>query len=126
MEYFELIKNIIINNATLIAMLFIVFKFIFEIDKSDKIKISPLKSLKHFLTGDLSKTIENNRATEIKFELSNYEKLLENGAKLNQNDIAFVREIYDEYNKKLGRNHLGTMIYEHIEEMYEKQQSIEE
>lgn len=102
----------------------------FAIEKSP-IKINPLSMIKDFLIGDLTKKIEDYekkrviaRANEIKFELSNYEKLASNGINLTEDDIAFVRELYDEYNKELKQNHRGTIIYENIENLYKKQKEV--
>ena len=117
----EELKTIIINNATTIAILIVILKLFIEIDKSDKIKLSPIKSIKNFFVGDLKEQIDNNRASEIKYELANYLKLAEEGKKLSENDIAFVRDIYDEYHNKLKRNHLGTIMYEKIEKHYSEQ-----
>ena len=117
----EELKTIIINNATTIAILMVILKLFIEIDKSDKIKFSPIKSIKHFFVGDLKEQIDNNRASEIKYELASYLKLAEEGKNLSENDIAFVRDIYDEYHNKLNRNHLGTIMYEKIEKHYSEQ-----
>lgn len=95
------------------------------------IKFSPLTMIKNFLVGDLTKKVEENekareksRANEIKFELSNYEKLAGNGIALSEDDIAFVRELYDEYHNDLKQNHRGTIIYENIEKMYALQKRL--
>lgn len=117
----EEIKTIIINNATTIAILIVILKLFIEIDKSDKIKFSPIKAIKHFFIGDLKQQIDNNRASEIKYELASYLKLAEENKKLTENDIAFVRDIYDEYHTQLKRNHLGTIMYEKIEKYYSEQ-----
>lgn len=112
--------------GTVIAILGF-FGVSFAVEKSP-IKINPLSMIKNFLVGDLTQKIEEcenkrviARANEIKFELSNYEKLAGNGIELTENDIAFVRELYDEYHKELKQNHRGTIIYENIEKMYELQ-----
>ena len=114
--------------GTIVAVLGI-FGSLFAIEKIP-IKINPLTMVKNFLVGDLTKKIDGYekkrvvaRANEIKFELSNYEKLASNGIGLTEDDIAFVRELYDEYNKELEQNHRGTIIYENIERMYKKQHS---
>lgn len=117
----ESIKTIIVNNATTIALIIVILKIFIEIDKSDKIKISPIKSVKTFFVGDLKQQINDNRASEIKYELASYLKLAEEGKKLTENDIAFVRDIYDEYHNKLKRNHLGTIMYDKIEKYYSEQ-----
>lgn len=113
--------------GTIIAILGF-FGVSFAIEKSP-IKINPLSMIKNFLVGDLTQKIEDYekkrtlaRANEIKFELSNYEKLASNGIELTDDDIAFVRELYDEYHNELKQNHRGTIIYENIEKMYKKQQ----
>lgn len=112
--------------GTIIAILGF-FGVSFAIEKSP-IKINPLSMIKDFLVGDLTKKIEEYesnrvlaRTNEIKFELSNYEKLASNGISLTEDDIAFVRELYDEYHNKLKQNHRGTIIYENIEKLYELQ-----
>lgn len=106
------------------------FGTFFVIEKSP-LKINPLTMIKDFLVGDLTKKIEEYekkrvlaRANEIKFELSNYEKLASNGIELTEDDIAFVRELYDEYHNELKQNHRGTIIYENIEKMYKEQQDL--
>lgn len=126
----EQLKTVIINNATTIAIILIVLKSFVEIDKSDKIKFSPIKSFKKYFFGEMSedikhlhKKINDNRANEIKYELSSYLKLAEEGKYLTETDIAFVREIYDEYHNYLGKNHFGTIMYEKIEQYYSKQKS---
>lgn len=100
----------------------------FVVEKSP-IKINPLSIIKKFLVGDIVEKIDKSeeariksRANEIKFELSNYEKLISNEIFLTEDDIAFVRELYDEYHKDLKQNHRGTIIYENIENLYKKQQ----
>lgn len=115
--------------GTIVALLGF-FGVSFAIEKSP-IKINPLSMIKDFLIGDLTKKIEDYekkrviaRANEIKFELSNYEKLASNGIALTEDDIAFVRELYDEYNKELKQNHRGTIIYENIENLYKKQKEV--
>ena len=112
--------------GTIIAILGF-FGVSFAIEKSP-IKINPLSMIKDFLVGDLTKKIEEYenkrvlaRTNEIKFELSNYEKLASNGIALTEDDIAFVRELYDEYHNELKQNHRGTIIYNNIEKMYELQ-----
>ena len=106
------------------------FGTFFVIEKSP-LKINPLTMMKDFLVGDLTKKIEEYekkrvlaRGNEIKFELSNYEKLASNGMELTEDDIAFVRELYDEYHNELKQNHRGTIIYENIERMYKEQQDL--
>lgn len=121
MMLLEDMKTIVINNATLIAFVIIILKLFIEIDKSDKIKFSPIKTIKNFLIGDLQKKIDGNRSAEIKYELASYLKLAEEGKKLTENDIAFVRDIYDEYHNCLKQNHLGTIMYEKIEKYYSEQ-----
>lgn len=112
--------------GTVIAILG-TFGVSFVIEKSP-IKINPLSMIKKFLIGDLEEKFEKSekarvtaRSNEIKFELSNYEKLASNGILLSEDDIAFVRELYQEYHEDLKQNHRGTIIYENIEEMYKKQ-----
>lgn len=107
------------------------FGTFFVIEKSP-IKINPLTMIKNFLVGDLTEKIDNYekkrvraRANEIKFELSNYEKLASNGIDLSEDDIAFVRELYDEYHEELKQNHRGTIIYENIEKMYSEQKNLQ-
>ena len=107
------------------------FGTFFVIEKSS-IKINPLTMMKNFLVGDLTEKIDNYekkrvraRANEIKFELSNYEKLASNGIDLSEDDIAFVRELYDEYHEELKQNHRGTIIYENIEKMYSEQKGLQ-
>ena len=114
--------------GTIIAI-FGFFGVSFAIEKSP-IKINPLSMIKNFLVGDLTDKFEKSeeariksRANEIKFELSNYEKLISNGFVLTEDDIAFVRELYEEYHKDLGQNHRGTIIYENIEKLYKLQQN---
>lgn len=115
--------------GTVIAI-FSFFGVSFAIEKSP-IKFSPLTMIKNFLVGDLTKKVEENekarkksRANEIKFELSNYEKLASNGIALSEDDIAFVRELYEEYHEDLQQNHRGTIIYENIEKMYAEQKGL--
>lgn len=115
--------------GTIIAILGF-FGVSFAIEKSP-IKINPLSMIKDFLVGDLTQKIEDYekkrtlaRANEIKFELSNYEKLASNGIELTDDDIAFVRELYDEYHNELKQNHRGTIIYENIEKLYEGQKGL--
>ena len=105
------------------------FGTLFAIEKIP-IKINPLTMMKNFLVGDLTAKVEEYekkrviaRANEIKFELSNYEKLASNGIKLTEDDIAFVRELYDEYHEELEQNHRGTIIYNNIEKMYSQQKT---
>ena len=112
--------------GTVIAILG-TFGVSFVIEKSP-IKINPLSMIKKFLVGDLEEKFEKSekarvtaRSNEIKFELSNYEKLASNGILLSEDDIAFVRELYQEYHEDLKQNHRGTIIYENIEEMNKKQ-----
>lgn len=116
--------------GTIIAI-FSFFGVSFAIEKSP-IKFSPLTMIKKFFVGDLTDKIEEEfkarekaRANEIKFELSNYEKLASNGILLSEDDIAFVRELYDEYHNDLHQNHRGTIIYENIEKMYALQKALE-
>lgn len=113
--------------GTIIAILGF-FGVSFAVEKSP-IKINPLSMIKNFLVGDLTEKFEESekarkkaRANEIKFELSNYEKLASNGILLTEDDIAFVRELYDEYHNDLNQNHRGTIIYENIEKLYLLQQ----
>ena len=115
--------------GTIIAILGF-FGVSFAVEKSP-IKINPLSMIKNFLVGDLTQKIEDYekkrtlaRANEIKFELSNYEKLASNGIELTDDDIAFVRELYDEYHNELKQNHRGTIIYENIEKLYEGQKGL--
>lgn len=115
--------------GTIIAILGF-FGVSFAVEKSP-IKINPLSMIKDFLVGDLTQKIEDYekkrtlaRANEIKFELSNYEKLASNGIELTDDDIAFVRELYDEYHNELKQNHRGTIIYENIEKLYEEQKGL--
>ena len=115
--------------GTIIAILGF-FGVSFAVEKSP-IKINPLSMIKDFLVGDLTQKIEDYekkrtlaRANEIKFELSNYEKLASNGIELTDDDIAFVRELYDEYHNELKQNHRGTIIYENIEKLYEGQKGL--
>lgn len=115
--------------GTIVALLGF-FGVSFAIEKSP-IKINPLSMIRDFLVGDLTEKVEDYekkrviaRANEIKFELSNYEKLASNGIALTEDDIAFVRELYDEYNKELKQNHRGTIIYENIENLYKKQKEV--
>lgn len=112
--------------GTVIAILG-TFGVSFVIEKSP-VKINPLSMIKKFFVGDLEEKFEKSekarvtaRSNEIKFELSNYEKLASNGILLSEDDIAFVRELYQEYHEDLKQNHRGTIIYENIEEMYKKQ-----
>lgn len=116
--------------GTIIAILG-TFGISFVIEKTP-IKINPLSMIKKFLVGDLYTKIEDiekarikSRANEIKFELSNYEKLISNGVSLSEDDISFVRELYDEYHKDLKQNHRGTIIYENIENLYKEQKKLE-
>ena len=116
--------------GTIIAILGF-FGVSFAVEKSP-IKINPLSMIKNFLVGDLTEKIEDYekkrtlaRANEIKFELSNYEKLASNGIELTDDDIAFVRELYDEYHNELKQNHRGTIIYENIEKLYEGQKDLQ-
>ena len=115
--------------GTIIAILGF-FGVSFAVEKSP-IKINPLSMIKDFLVGDLTQKIEDYekkrtlaRANEIKFELSNYEKLASNGIELTDDDIAFVRELYDEYHNELKQNHRGTIIYENIEKLYQGQKGL--
>lgn len=115
------------NFFTIITAFLSLFGISFVIEKTP-IKISPLTALRNFLVGNIEKKIDDSekariksRGNEIKFELFNYEKLLMNGVKLNENDIALIKEIYQEYHDDLKQNHLGTVIYEHILELYSKQ-----
>ena len=99
------------------------------------IKFSPLTMMKNFLTKDLTEKIgeltikveenenarQKSRTNEIKFELSNYEKLASNGIELSEDDIAFVRDLHEEYHNDLKQNHRGTIMYENIERMYAEQ-----
>ena len=117
--------------GTIIAILG-VFGISIVIEKTP-IKINQLSMVRNFLVVDLINKVEENeklriksRANEIKFELFNYEKLVNNGVELNENDMAFVREIYNEYHNDLKQNHLGTIIYETIEEAYAKQKKEKE
>ena len=116
--------------GTIIAILGF-FGISFAVEKSP-IKINPLSMIKNFLVGDLTQKIEEYekkrtlaRANEIKFELSNYEKLGSNGIELTDDDIAFVRELYDEYHNELKQNHRGTIIYENVEKMYQEQKDLQ-
>ena len=113
--------------GTIIAI-FSFFGISFAIEKSP-IKINPMTMIKDFFIKDLTEKVENNekarqksRANEIKFELCNYEKLASNGILLSEDDMAFVRELYDEYHNDLKQNHRGSIIYNNIEEMYKMQQ----
>ena len=113
--------------GTVIAILG-TFGVSFVIEKSP-IKINPLSMIKKFLVGELEEKLEKSekarikaRSNEIKFELSNYEKLASNGILLSEDDIAFVRELYEEYHDDLKQNHRGSIIYENIENMYKRQQ----
>ena len=109
--------------GTIIAI-FGFFGISFAIKKSP-IKFNPMTLIKDFFIKDLTEKVEENekarkksRANEIKFELSNYEKLASNGITLSEDDIAFIRELYDEYHNDLKQNHRGSIIYENIEKMY--------
>ena len=112
--------------GTIIAI-FGFFGVSFAIEKSP-IKFNPLTMIKDFFIKDLTDKFEKSenariksRANEIKFELSNYEKLASNGILLTEDDMAFVRELYEEYHDDLKQNHRGTIIYENIEKLYELQ-----
>ena len=112
--------------GTIIAI-FGFFGVSFAIEKSP-IKFNPLTMIKDFFIKDLTDKFEKSenariksRANEIKFELSNYEKLASNGILLSEDDMAFVRELYEEYHDDLKQNHRGTIIYENIEKLYELQ-----
>ena len=118
-------------NAMLgtIVAIFGFFGISFAIEKSP-IKFNPMTMIKDFFIKDLTEKVEKNeemrqksRANEIKFELCNYEKLASNNILLSEDDMAFVRELYDEYHDDLKQNHRGTIIYNNIEKMYEKQQN---
>lgn len=113
--------------STIIAI-FSFFGISFAIEKSP-IKINPMTMIKDFFIKELTEKVESNekarqksRANEIKFELCNYEKLASNGILLSEDDMAFVRELYDEYHNDLKQNHRGSIIYNNIEEMYKMQQ----
>lgn len=113
--------------GTIIAI-FGFFGVSFAIEKSP-IKFNPLTMIKDFFIKDLTEKFEESekariksRANEIKFELSNYEKLASNGFTLTEDDMAFIRELYDEYHEDLKQNHRGTIIYKNIEKLYEIQQ----
>lgn len=113
--------------GTIIAI-FGFFGVSFAIEKSP-IKFNPMTMIKDFFLKDLTQKVEESekarikaRANEIKFELSNYEKLASNGFTLTEEDMAFVQELYDEYHDDLKQNHRGTMIYENIEKLYKLQQ----
>lgn len=113
--------------GTIIAI-FGFFGISFAIEKSP-IKFNPMTMIKDFFIKDLTDKVEENekarrkaRANEIKFELSNYEKLASNGILLSEDDIAFVRELYEEYHEDLKQNHRGSIIYNNIEKFYEMQQ----
>ena len=117
----------IFNFISTIAAIFGALGISFVIEKSS-IKINPLGMIKKFFVGDLEKRIDDltdarlkARANEIKFELSNYEKLANYGVELSENDIAFVRDLYDEYHEDLKQNHQGTIMYNNIEDLYAKQ-----
>ena len=112
--------------GTIIAI-FGFFGVSFAIEKSP-IKFNPLTMIKDFFIKDLTDKFEKSesariksRANEIKFELSNYEKLASNGILLTEDDMAFVRELYEEYHDDLKQNNRGTIIYENIEKLYELQ-----
>lgn len=116
--------------GTIIAI-FGFFGVSFAIEKSP-IKFNPLTMIKNFFVGDLTEKFEESekarkkaRANEIKFELSNYEKLISNGIMLSEDDIAFVRELYDEYHNDLKENHRGSIIYENIEKLYKLQKDLQ-
>ena len=113
--------------GTIIAI-FGFFGVSFAIEKSP-IKFNPMTMIKDFFIKDLTEQVKKNeemrqksRANEIKFELCNYEKLASNNILLSEDDMAFVRELYDEYHDDLKQNHRGTIIYNNIEKMYENQQ----
>ena len=115
--------------GTVIAI-FGFFGVSFAIEKSP-IKFNPLTMIKNFFVGDLTEKFEEAekarkkaRANEIKFELSNYEKLISNGFYLTEDDIAFVRELYDEYHNDLKENHRGSIIYDNIEKLYKLQKPL--
>ena len=117
----------IFNFISTIAAIFGALGISFVIEKSS-IKINPLGMIKKFFVGDIEKRIDEltdarlkARTNEIKFELSNYEKLANYGVELSENDIAFVRDLYDEYHKDLNQNHQGTIMYNKIEDLYAKQ-----
>lgn len=112
-----------------IVAIFGFFGVSFAIEKSP-IKFNPMTMIKDFFIKDLTEQVKKNeemrqksRANEIKFELCNYEKLASNNILLSEDDMAFVRELYDEYHDDLKQNHRGTIIYNNIERMYEKQQN---
>ena len=119
--------KMLIDILSVIGAILSFFGISFVVEKSN-IKINPLKMIKKFFVGDIKEQLDNieqarkkARANEIKFELSNYEKLANYGVKLTQNDIVFVRDLYDEYHKDLKQNHQGTIIYNNIEDLYRKQ-----
>ena len=112
----------IFNFISTIAAIFGALGISFVIEKSS-IKINPLGMIKKFFVGDIEKRIDEltdarlkARTNEIKFELSNYEKLANYGVELSENDIAFVRDLYDEYHKDLNQNHQGTIPYQNRRE----------
>lgn len=116
--------------GTIIAM-FGFFGVSFAIEKSP-IKFNPMTLIKNFFLKDLTEKVEESekarkkaRANEIKFELSNYEKLASNGIFLSEDDIAFVRELYDEYHNDLKQNHRGSIMYENIEKLYILQKNLQ-
>lgn len=120
--------EVILNIVSTIVGFLGVFGITFVIEKST-IKINPLSILKKFLVGDLSEKIDNiektslmARSQTIRYELANFEKLAENGLDLTENDMALVRDLYEEYHDILKQNHYGTIIYNNIEELYAKQQ----
>jgi len=116
--------------GTVIAI-FGFFGVSFAIEKSP-IKFNPLTMIKKFFVGELTEKFEESekarkkaRANEIKFELSNYEKLASNGILLTEDDIAFVRELYEEYHEDLKQNHRGSIIYNNIEKLYKMQKDLQ-
>lgn len=106
----------------------------FAVEKSP-IKINPLSMIRDFLLKDLTEKVDKidkkvdnaeearkiSRGNTIKVELQSYKKFLENGIPLTKDDIATVRELYDEYHNTLELNHRGTILYNDIEKMYEEQ-----
>lgn len=120
--------DVILDTIGTIVGLLSILGISFVVEKST-IKINPLSILKKFLVGDLSEKIDKMeesalvaRSQTIRYELANFEKLAENGLELTENDIALVRDLYEEYHDILKQNHYGTIIYNNIEELYAKQQ----
>lgn len=72
----------------------------------------------------VEKNVLENEAERLKSELSTYYNKCCRGLQIFPEEMLRIDEVYDKYHNKLGRNHIGTKMYDAIEKYYKQQDFI--